>query len=534
MAVQTQSQLRSELLDRLIFETLLTDISARFVNLPFEQVDSEIELAQKGICECLGLDHSSLWQLAPDGTGKIILTHYYRAALDLPLPPDNMDGFQFFPWALDRLSHHQTVCIPDISQAPPEAAIDVQNWQHFRLQSTFAIPLAAGGGPILGIISFDSTRRTREWPDVLQARLQLIAQVFANALQHKNAEQRLRESEARLGLAAQSANAGLWTLNPRTGELWATEKTIELLGLPPGGRINLEIFLRAVKPADRPATRAIIEQALRSGEESTIEYRITGRDGAVHWLLARGRRHPVQQDLLLGLVSDITETKRLQRERAEFAARLLNAQETESARIARELHDDLGQALALFAVQLHKTSLLVQSQAPGAEAPLHELRSRITQIAQRVSTLSHQLHSSELDLLGLVAAAKALCRDLAQQHGVKIDFVSPALPPLSRDVEICLFRVLQEALNNFLKHSQGTHARVELKRSRNTVRLGISDNGVGFDRKPSAARPGLGLISMQERMRIVNGTLVVKSEPGQGTRIEASARIARQSLPARR
>src|SRR6516162_11620421 len=189
----------AELEERLRFETLLTEISARFVNLPASQVDSEIEDAQRAICKCLALDHSSLWQVSREDPDHLYLTHLYRAP-ELSPPPERMSGSEFFPWAQRKLQAKEIVDVPNTAEAPPDAARDMETWRQFGIKSALGIPLSVGGGPTIGVLSFDATRQERSLPVPVQRRLLLIAQVFANALDRKNAEQKLRESEARLCL----------------------------------------------------------------------------------------------------------------------------------------------------------------------------------------------------------------------------------------------------------------------------------------------------------------------------------------------
>ena len=176
------------------------------------------------------------------------------------------------------------VCVPDTSKLPPEAAIDRENCLKYSIKATIGFPLVVGGGPIFGAIGFEAIRAPRDWPEALQNRLRLIAQVFANALERKNAEQKLRASEARLSLAAASADAGLWTLDPDTSQIWATDKTYEVLGLTPVDGFDLEQFLAAVHPEDRETIRRVIRDAMQSGHESSTEYRVVLADGSVRWI----------------------------------------------------------------------------------------------------------------------------------------------------------------------------------------------------------------------------------------------------------
>ena len=321
---QPEPQLYAELEERLRFETLLTEISARFVNLTASKVDSEIEDAQRAICECLELDHSSLWQISREDSDHLYLTHLYRAP-ELPVPPENMSASEFFPWAQRKVQAKEILCVASTAALPPEAARDMETWRQFGIKSALAFPLSVGCSPLIGVLSFDATREERYWPEPLQKRLQLIAQVFANALDRKQAEQKLREREARLTLAAASANAGLWTLEPETGHVWATEKTLELFGFTPNEEVSFERLLSVVHPEDQEAIRQTVTEATQSGKESSVDYRVVLPDGSVRWITSRGRLQPGrpgESERMMGVSIDITESKRVEEELRQLKERL--------------------------------------------------------------------------------------------------------------------------------------------------------------------------------------------------------------------
>lgn len=306
--------LHTELQERLRFETLIADLSARFVNVPADRVDREIEDAQRAICECLRLEHSSLWQASIQNPGELVMTHIYRDP-ELPPAPERMSATEFFPWAQAKLFAGEIVSVPNTADVPPEASTDRETWHRFGVKSTLGFPLSVGGAPVFGVISFDATREVRACPEPLLQRLQMIAQVFANALERKRTEQKLRDSEARLSLAAASANAGLWTLELETGHIWATEKTYELLGFSRREELNIDKFLELVHPEDREMVRRAIHEAMRSGDEASVEYRVPRPDGSVRWIAARGRRQAgsdSEPDRLMGVSTDITESKRVE------------------------------------------------------------------------------------------------------------------------------------------------------------------------------------------------------------------------------
>lgn len=511
-----------ELLDRLLFETLLTDISARFVRAPANTIDSEIERSQRDICESLGLDHSSVWQVTSKHPGKFSLTHVYRARADLPPVPEELDGFEAFPWVASKVTRNELIDLSDTSKAPPDARRDQATWAHFGVKSALAFPLSMGSGPVFGVLSFESTRGPREWPEDLKSRLSLIAQVFANALERKFADQRLQESEARLNLAANSGHAGLWSLEINTGRMWASESAKVLFSYPPEAEITLPDFLEGICPEDRSTVERAIADAIRSGEEASVHYRTMSPDGNVRWLVSRGRAHRYgdnEPHLLMGVTTDVTDIRQAEHERAELAGKLLNAQESESARIARELHDDLGQRVSLIGMQFKAAMQKVIAGSPPVHT-LQEIGTRITEISHRISLLSHRLHSSELEYLGLSAAAASLCREVADQYGVRVPFSSVISRRLESGIELCLYRILQESLNNAVRHGKATSIEVNLNVAAECAQLRVKDNGGGFD--PTRSSAGLGLTSMRERARLVGGECRVRSSLGEGVTVEAN------------
>ena len=196
-ATATPAPPRRSLEERLRFERLLADLSARFVNLPAPRVDTAIEDAQRQVCERLGLDASLLWQMSPDHPGSMFLTHRHLPP-GFPPVPEVWDCKESFPWALERFLAGETIVLSRLTDAPPEAARDVEVVRLYGVKSIVAIPLSIGGGTPFGALNFDVTREECDWPPELVIRLKLVALVFANALAHKHDEQALRESEEKL------------------------------------------------------------------------------------------------------------------------------------------------------------------------------------------------------------------------------------------------------------------------------------------------------------------------------------------------
>jgi formate hydrogenlyase transcriptional activator len=305
--------------ERLKFETLLADISARFVNLPADQIDREIENAQRLVCEFLGLDLSALWQRSVEPSRSFILTHLYRS-VEGPPPPERMDAHEFFPWNLQQVMAGKVIAISSLEELPVEASRDREVLCYYGIKTTLNIPLSAGGEPPLGVVSFNTMLAERAWPDKIVKRLQLVAQVFANALARKRADQALQESEARLSLAADVAGAGLWILNVDTDDLWGTEQTRELFGLAPGGEVTFQDYLNVIYPEDRERVRLTVKEAMQFCEDKRLDYRIMLPDGTVRWISSRGRPHFETlwgTNCLMGVSIDITERKLMEEQLKE-------------------------------------------------------------------------------------------------------------------------------------------------------------------------------------------------------------------------
>ena len=228
-----------------------------------------------------------------------------------------------------------------------------------------------------------------------------------------------------------------------------------------------------------------------------------------------GKRHSGMAFLM-----DLTERKRTEQTLRDLSARLIHGQEEERTRIARELHDDIGQRMALISIELEQLSQLTKESSQEQQSLILKLSQQAREITTDVQHISHELHSPKLEHLGLVSAVKALCRDFSQHRKMRIEVIAQAdFAFIPSDVAVCLYRVIQEALQNAVKHSHSPEAKVDLHAYPDHIDIGICDSGIGFDPDSPMARAGLGLVSMRERLRLVQGTLVIESRPGQGTSI---------------
>jgi signal transduction histidine kinase len=233
------------------------------------------------------------------------------------------------------------------------------------------------------------------------------------------------------------------------------------------------------------------------------------------------------------LEAEIVERKRAQAEIEDLAGRLIHAQELERSRIGRELHDHISQRLGLLAIKIDQLRVDATQSAPAAPA-FDELQQHTREITRDVHGLSHRLHSSMLDYLGLAPALQRLVTEVAERPGLAIAFEQTAgATPMPSELALCLFRIAEESLNNIVKHSGSPSARVALAIDAEArgVTLVVEDRGAGFDPTILEAKAGLGFVSMRERMRLVRGRITVTSAPARGTRIEAWAPFAPADAP---
>ena len=246
----------------------------------------------------------------------------------------------------------------------------------------------------------------------------------------------------------------------------------------------------------------------------------------------------LEAGLIAGLILQLRRRQRAEavareseRTARELSGRLIHTQEEERSRIARDLHDDFNQRLALLSVEID----LLGRKPSGTDsaAKLQQLGEQARELSSDVHRLAYQLHPAKLDQLGLVAAVNGLCRDLSKTSGLKVDFTHDNI---SRDlptaVARCGYRVIQESLQNIVRHSGVSAARVELAARHGHLRLAVSDEGQGFDPEATRKAAGLGLLSMRERVRLLQGKLEIHSEPGRGTRVELTIPMQKEeTLP---
>jgi signal transduction histidine kinase len=584
--------LRAELEGRLRFETFLAETSARFVSLPPDRIESGIVDAQRRICEFLDLDRSALWLASDLDPGTLDLRHLDQPHGGPPAP-DEVHAADLFPWTMKKIMAGETVAIRKTSELPPEAGRDRASYALLGTKSTAVFPLSAGGGPVFGAISFAVLREERDWPETVLKGFQLIAQVFSNAWERRRTrleiQERLRfedlisdlsagfvyvasdriDGEIQKGIRgiaeffdADRCSIGLFSDDGsrltlafeycRPGaspgpESLSRDRLPWYLGRLIQGKSVVVNRLEDLPPEAEPERQACCVLGMKSLLSIPL---IAGGVTRGSFALVATRRERIWPNGFiprLRLLGDILvnamerkeaeeasrESDRIlrqnERDLHKLAARMISAQEEERARLARELHDDLSQRLAVLAIDVGGLEKRWTDPPAPVRAELGRMKDDVVRISQDVHGLSRQLHPSILDDLGLIKAIESECTGFSNREGIAIVFSHENVPGvLPNTLALPLYRIVQEALRNISKHACAEHISVSLKGLDRDLLLSIRDDGIGFDGADVEEKPGLGLLSMRERARLIHGELTIQSRPGRGTVITLRAHLGEE------
>jgi signal transduction histidine kinase len=396
LAFETQRRRRAEAATAatLRFEQIISELSAHFIDLPSDRIDSGINEALNRLVKFLEIDRLTVFKFSPDA--RKLVAAYASRAPEVPPSPAEVAANKY-GWYVSKLLKRESVVVNRLSDLPSDAQEVKRVLQRHGVRANVAVPIEAEG-VVFGCLSFVLTSREMVWTDRLVTQLKMAGQVIGNALVRKETDE----------------------------------------------------------------------------------------------------------------------------ERQELSGLLINAQEAERTRLAGELHDDFSQRIAVLAVDLERIPKKIANLPVEAKKRLHELWNLVTELGADLHSLSHTLHSSTLDSLGLVDALDSLCEEFAEQNSLELNFVHERVPQsIPHDTALCLFRIVQEALRNVKKHSHASGVELRLSKREDGLHLSIVDNGIGFNISDSAKRVGLGLRSMQERLRLIGGHLQMHSGGGEGTKIEA-------------
>jgi PAS domain S-box-containing protein len=355
-----------------------------------------------------------------------------------------------------------------------------------------------------------------------------VAEVL-DITERRRAEQDLRESEARFRLVADTTPVLIWMAGTDKLCTFFNQCWLSFTGRSMKHELG-DGWASGVHPEDLERCLGIYSGAFEARADFEMEYRLKRFDGKYRWIVDIGVPRFEANGVFCGYIGscvDITDRKLTAESLEELSGRLITAQDEERTRIARELHDDFSQRLALHGIGLAQLWKRLPLTEVEERAKVQELMKRNQEMASDLHSLSHQLHSSKLEHVGLAPALMGLCEELSKEYRIQVQFTDRGVSTdIPKDVALCLFRIAQEALGNVIKHSEAQQAQVELVGTNNTIRMRIVDAGVGFDPDLRSADAGIGLVSMRERLRLVGGRLSVQSAPMRGTEILAEVPIS--------
>ncbi len=432
-----------------------------------------------------------------------------------------------------------------------------ESWE--RLQRAVADALRDGSAYELElkIILPDSTTRwaTARGEPMRDAHGQIIGLhgTLQDITERKRGEQTLRDSEERAHSKAKELETVLDTApiaiyiatDTLCSQITANRIGYELLNLQIGDNASksapehqMPSYRIMSDGVEIPPDKLPMQQAASTGHYvPATSLSVVFTDGTVRHVLANAAPLFNAEGMPAGAVGstlDVTDRKLAEEALASLSHKLIEAQEVERTRIARELHDDFSQRLAILAINLEQLKRDYSGLPVEAGRRLSELAKMTSEITVDIQTLSHELHSSKLEYLGLDKALKGFCKEFGKHQKVEIDFESHDLPsPLPSQTALCLYRVAQEALHNSAKHSGARQIEVRLWGSTDGIHLTVVDAGSGFQTKATNEGEGIGLASMQERLRLLNGTFSIQSRAGRGTTIHACLPLNENSYPDR-
>jgi PAS domain S-box-containing protein len=417
-----------------------------------------------------------------------------------------------------------TIIVPPLLRSE-EAAIMQRIGRGERVENFETIRMSKSGTRINVSITASAIRD-------LNGKIVGVSKIARDITQTKKIEAALRENEERFRLVANTAPVMIWMSGPDKLCTYVNQPWLEFTGRALEAELG-NGWTESVHPVDLTRCMETYKKVFDRREVFRMEYRLRRHDGEYRWIFDQGAPRFDDDGSFAGYVGcciDVTDRKQAEEALSTVSQRLIEAHEEERTWLARELHDDINQRIALLVASLARVKQFFPSSAVEANSQIDDLCNQATSLGIDVQSLSHRLHSSKLDYLGLKSAAAGLCREVSDQHAVKIDFLSDEMPKnLSKEISLCLFRVLQESLQNAMKHSGSKHFQVTFVSGRDDIRLMVSDFGIGFDPGEALKGRGVGLTNMRERLKLVGGELSISSEPGAGTIVRARVPLFAQT-----
>jgi signal transduction histidine kinase/ABC-type uncharacterized transport system substrate-binding protein len=505
------------------FEQLISELSSYFIDLPADKIDAGIDEALNRLRVFLSVDRVTMYEFSPEQ--KQLRRTHFSSGTGM-LGPEVLNA-TLSPRYFSNLLSCKSLFLKSLNELPAEATTDGKVLEHFGVKSSAFVPVESER-TVLGALSFVTVTEERVWSDRMVDQLPTVGTIFANALLRKRADEARVNSELlkrailnslSSGVAVLDGNGSIISSNPQ----WAAFTMNDRPGFTSEQGVGTN-YLEACRAAQDAGYQSAAQalwgiEAVLSGDQAqfSMEWDWSGASGPCYTLMTVTPLSNVRPGCVV-MHTDITQRKQELQERLELSGQLIHAQEEERSRLARELHDDFNQQLAMLAVDLERLSQTITDSPLNAQSRLRDLWNRAAELGDNLHSLSHRLHSSTLENLGLVLGLSSLCHEFTGQQGIEVDFEHENVPRgINPDVGLCIFRIVQEALRNVKKHSGANRAEVRLRGEGEMLYLSVSDAGIGFDKQLRASRGGLGIRSMEERLRLIGGRMDIVSGQNRGT-----------------
>lgn len=519
---------------RFEFETLIADTSAGLVSAAPGELDAMIERSLDGVRRFFTADRCAIHSVNADLQSVHII--FGSNGDGIPPVPHDVNMAAIFPWFRHTLLVDRVpVRIARIADLPFEAETDRAAWARFSLRSVLALPIESRG--VVGhLISLTAVAQEIAWPQAFVPRLRALGELLVGALERRAIFDRLQQAEAFLSSGAELAGLALYEVDFGGRATRVDDRFREMFGVPAeqdDGAEAVAYWMDRLHPEDRPSVLHLRDGLYADRvAQFAMEYRYRHPTAGERWIQHVARvsmRDAAGRPLrAFGVLRDITLFKRAEGELAQLGQRLIAAHEAERALLARELHDDVTQRLAVLAIDVGRVELAF----PGSPhvAAMRSVREGLVRLSEDVHALAYQLHPSVLEELGLAEALRTECERVARRGPLELSLdLDPAAGDLGKDAALCLFRVTQEALSNVTRHARARAATVTLQALNGGWFIAVRDDGAGFAPDRPGAGRSLGLASMRERVRLAHGTLDIESSPGRGTSITAWVPVGKVS-----
>jgi PAS domain S-box-containing protein len=433
------------------------------------------------------------------------------------------------PWCLAELNDGNAVVIHSLADLPSTAEIDRQFLSARQIHSLLMLPLNIASGDKTVLI-LSSTSTETNWSDGILEQCALLENIFSMAYQRTFAHEEPQTPVRCFQQLFRSSTTAMGLINNKNQFISTNKALRAILGYSEDDfqKMKCEDLFNSTTRSDAPPLSLSLSKL--SSENHLCETTLARKDRTLipaKITISLIKNNSFEDFFSVVTVEDLTEQKNSEKELSKrktevgvLAAQLIQSQENERKRLSRELHDDIGQRLSLAASEAAMLASQHANAMPVSLDRLDTLRDELDTLCSDIHSMSHNLHSYKLQHLGLKAALKDLCRQLSQPN-FRVDLhIDDFKEPTSKDVALCLYRVAQEALNNASKHARTLVVAITITKLQNMFYMTIQDSGVGFDTSHSSQ--GLGLVSMSERLKLVNGQFRVHSVPGCGTEIWVS------------